>query len=134
MFTEQKHLYDKSEWFEGPWQSEPDEIRWIDPLTGFFCLITRHDTMGFLRGYTGVPKGHPAYGDYEGRIYGDWAGEIEGYWCYGFDCAHADDLWNLIPIAGQYQFSKSTDTYRDVEYCYHRIRGIITEIQDDHSS
>lgn len=52
---------DKSEWGPGPWQSEPDKVQWIDPATGFDCLLHR-GPGGHWCGYVGVAEGHPLFG------------------------------------------------------------------------
>lgn len=51
----------KSEWGDGPWQTEPDKIQFADEVTGLPCLIIR-SPLGSLCGYVGVPEGHPLYG------------------------------------------------------------------------
>lgn len=58
---EYRNVIDKSQWGDGPWQSEPDKIQWQDEATGLPCLIVR-GPVGALCGYVGVPKTHPAYG------------------------------------------------------------------------
>ena len=60
---------DTAAWGDGPWATEPDKIQWPDEETGYPCLIVRNGQVGgFLCGYVGVPKGHPAYGlNYDGR-------------------------------------------------------------------
>ena len=58
---EYRDVVDKSQWGDGPWQSEPDKIQWQDAATGLPCLIVR-GPVGALCGYVGVPKTHPAYG------------------------------------------------------------------------
>ncbi len=52
----------KSQWQDGPWQKEVDELRWIDKSTGYVCLILRHQECGHLCGYVGVLPKHPAHG------------------------------------------------------------------------
>ena len=64
---------DKSSWGDGPWQSEPDKIQWLDEATGLPCLIVR-GPVGALCGYVGVPEGHPhfeqKYDDVDVRVHG----------------------------------------------------------------
>lgn len=65
------NVQDKKGWGEGPWQHEPDKVQWVDPTTGYACLIVR-GPVGALCGYVGVPKGHPAYGlSYDGSTQED---------------------------------------------------------------
>lgn len=110
---------DKSEWGDGPWQDEPDKIVWIDARTGLDCMIHRHDRLGHLCGYVGVPPGHPDHGVECADLveldvhYGvnftalcnpaateEWGlchvpldpSRPHDVWWIGFDCAHAFDL------------------------------------------
>jgi hypothetical protein len=53
---------DKAAWGDGPWQTEPDKRQWLDPVSGFACLIQRNEYLGNLCGYVGVPPTHAAYG------------------------------------------------------------------------
>ncbi|RUN75492.1 hypothetical protein EJC47_15795 [Sphingomonas sp. TF3] len=46
----------------GPWLNEADKVAWIDPRTGYECIMLRHDPDGFLSGYVGVPEDHPLFG------------------------------------------------------------------------
>lgn len=52
---------DKTGWGEGPWTNEMDLWWWTDDDTGLDCVIVRHPDHGHLRGYVGVPEGHPLY-------------------------------------------------------------------------
>lgn len=55
---------DKSQWGDGPWQSEPDKRFWTH--NGFACLILRAPNSGALCGYLGVLPDHPWHGkDYD---------------------------------------------------------------------
>lgn len=65
--------FDKATLPPGPWHLEPDELRWIDPATGYTALAWR-GPMGAWCGYVGVPKWHPAHGmSYGGfpQVYAD---------------------------------------------------------------
>src|SRR5690606_37087186 len=53
-------LIDRSGWSSGPWDSEPDKIRWTDQITGLDCLIVRQ-RPGHLCGYVGVEPEHRLY-------------------------------------------------------------------------
>jgi hypothetical protein len=46
---------------DGPWRDEPDRIAWIDPVTGYSCLILRQ-LLGNLSGFVAVPPSHPLWG------------------------------------------------------------------------
>lgn len=52
----------KSQWGNGPWQQEPDQLRWVDKATGYTCVILRAMEIGHLCGYVGVMPNHPAHG------------------------------------------------------------------------
>jgi hypothetical protein len=64
-------FFDKSDWYQGEWHSEPDKVHWIDNETGYPCLIIR-GPHGALNGYVGIPIYHPAYGmSYDGSTQND---------------------------------------------------------------
>lgn len=50
--------WDKSDWGDGAWQSEPDKVQWRDEATGAPCLALRAEVTGAWCGYVGIPKGH----------------------------------------------------------------------------
>jgi len=94
--------FDKSEWGDGPWKSEPDLVMWrAGPPSRYRCQVSRNG-FGSLNGYVAVPSGHPAFG----LDYGDervrrlathrgltFAGPATGdHWVFGFDCGHAFDI------------------------------------------
>lgn len=108
------HFVDKSEWGDGPWQSEPDRLEWRYAGTPRFPLLIVRGPSGALCGYVGVQPGHPWHGkdvsdiddisvhggatyargcDEEGHIcHVPRPGESPDVWWIGFDCAHAGDL------------------------------------------
>lgn len=53
---------DKTTWPRGAWDNEPDKIQWVDEETGLDCLIHRHERLGHLCGYVGVPFTHKLHG------------------------------------------------------------------------
>ena len=79
-----------------PWESEPDQEEWVEPLTGYKCEIVRHPQLKHLCGYVTVPDDHPFHGlSYDlasehVHVYGGLTYAKDGK--FGFDCAHADDL------------------------------------------
>jgi hypothetical protein len=106
---------DKSEWGDGPWQSEIDKRQWTDPATGLPCIIRRASLSGAWCGYVGVAPGHPLHGVayqhadisvHGGLTYSDpcqpeaehgichipGPGEPDDVWWFGFDFSHAFDL------------------------------------------
>lgn len=111
-FKEQ-HFIPKSTWPDGPWKNEPDRVSWIDPNTGYSCLIKRNKRSGILCGYVSIENNHPLYEkdpdepdvDVHGSI--TYAAHCDGdtefgichltndndkSWWFGFDCAHESDL------------------------------------------
>lgn len=64
-------MIDKSGWGDGPWQSEPDELRYTHDEAGYAVAIIR-TKGGHLCGYVCVPSDHPAHG--------------KGYYHSTFDC------------------------------------------------
>jgi hypothetical protein len=99
----------KSEWGEGPWQSEPDRFEWRHEC-GYPLLAVR-GPHGAWCGYVGLPPGHPWHGQgpwdlgveaHGGLTYASpcdgeichvaGPGEPDDVWWLGFDCSHAFDL------------------------------------------
>lgn len=106
-------VVDKTGWAEGPWMAEPDRAQWAH--AGYACLILRHPHHGYLCGYVGVDRAHPAYGKHplqeevkasahQGLNYGALCdglichvpepGMPDDVWWLGFDCGHS---WDLAP-------------------------------------
>lgn len=71
---------DKSDWGDGPWQSEPDRIEWR--AHGFPCLMLRSPHGGMWCGYVGVPPGHP----WHGARYDDLDVGVHGGLTFGQPC------------------------------------------------
>lgn len=41
-----------------PWLTEPDYLKWVDPATGYHCVIRRVPMLGSLCGYVRIPRGN----------------------------------------------------------------------------
>ncbi len=149
-YKEYRDVIDKSDWGHGPWDSEPDKIEWVDPETGYDCII-RRSPLGALCGYVGIPESHALFGlDYDDlnidlEVHGGitWTGKPDGdevpidirlatehpkqLWWIGFDCAHAFDL---APAMRRYTDMVTTwpddwtQVYRDMEY----VRSEVLEL------
>jgi len=130
-------LLPKSEWGDGPWQTEPDRVEWRH--AGLPCLIRRSPGVtGVWCGYVAVPPGHPAHGagydDVAVDVHGGltYAGDCDGdegvgichvprpgepadvYWL-GFDCGHAFDI--CPALEARYRDLATRDqVYRDLAY------------------
>lgn len=103
--TEADRYPPKSEWGDGPWQTEQDELAWRDFMSGYDCLIRRHLFHGQLNGYVRLPVKNKLYrAGYDAvhrrlpelNIHGGitFAGQLagrRGHWV-GFDTAHYMDL------------------------------------------
>ncbi len=93
----------KSDWGEGPWQTEPDELSWVDGATGFQCLIARNSS-GALCGYVGVTASHSLFREnycseetydldcHGGLTFSGGWGDFPGSWVFCFDSAHLGDF------------------------------------------
>ena len=51
----------RNEWGSGPWDNEPDKIKWQDDETGYQCFMLRNQ-FGAWCGYVSIPEEHPFYG------------------------------------------------------------------------
>lgn len=128
----------KSRWSDGPWRLEPDQMLWIDQVTGYQCLVIRSEVTGALCGYVGVTESHPLFGkgyedcedslnqfDAHGGL--TFAGTRNHdldraakntddlswcqFWWFGFDCSHSWDHLPRLTFAGD-----GPDNYRTIEY------------------
>lgn len=122
METKTYYTFNKSDWPDGLWKSEPDKIQWQDAATGLPCLAKRN-FYGAWCGYVGVDANHPLYGQHydvpkvevHGRLtYADSCqtdlpkekaichvpseGETDDIWWFGFDCVHSTDFMPADPI------------------------------------
>lgn len=120
-------------WPSGPWDSEPDQVQWVDEETGLPCLAKRHGNSGHWCGYVGVSEGHPlfekGYDDepglevHGGITFGDFCqgepghgichlpepGEPDRVWWLGFDCHHA---WDYSPADKARERDRPEDLWR----------------------
>lgn len=130
---------DKSEWGDGPWQDEDDEVSWA--FGDVPCRIVRNPHSGSLCGYVGIPPSHPWYGadcmdDLGGvSVHGGvtWSGQFadatwatrtpDATWWVGFDCAHA---WDVTP-----GFTKLYGVQRDYPagYAYRTMAYVRGEVE-----
>jgi hypothetical protein len=117
---EEQRYVDKSAWFRGQWDDEPDRIEWRYHGTPRFPLLIVRGPSGALCGYVGVPPGHPVHGEratdaeeladlrvHGGVTYGAPCqegghichvarnGEADTVHWIGFDCAHHGDYAHM---------------------------------------
>jgi hypothetical protein len=144
-----EYKIDKSQFEDGPWQTEPDRVEWRH--RGLPCLILRSHS-GALCGYVGVPSGHPCHGkgcdeiaDLEvhgGLTYSNTCnGHIchvpqpgesgDDVWWLGFDCAHAWDYWPKNAVFQRAHFARRPDEiYRDMPYVRAEVERLADQIAD----
>ncbi len=110
----------KSDWGDGPWQSEPDHLEWR--FRELPCVIHRN-VIGAWCGYVAVPKGHPWHGKDADALPAEAHGGLtyagtrspgraapKDSWWLGFDCGHWDDYVPcIIHLGGGHRHG----TYRD---------------------
>lgn len=148
MLKEEKSI-DKSQWGDGPWQSEPDRKEWRDEATGLTCLAVRQPSLGHWCGYVAVPPGHPAheadYDDVEAYVHGGltYGNKCQGLVCHvpapgepddvfwlGFDCAHCGDLSPGM-AARERQFGwMPSDRYRDLKYVEQQCASLAKQLSE----
>lgn len=111
---------------------------WVDPDTGYACVIVRNPHLGHLCGYVGVPDDHLAYGkDYDDDIFNAvmvhggltfsgfrqaTAGEPTDLWWLGFDCAHYGDFVPNMPVC-------IGTVYRDVGYVTNEVTMLAKQLK-----
>jgi hypothetical protein len=134
MADDEGNLIDRTGWPAGPWDDEPDTVRWTLAV-GLLGLIGRN-ALGAFCGYVGLPPGHPLHGFASGafgfvRVHGGvtftapYAADGRVYWLVGFDCLHCFDdapgMWvpglgrSLMPGRGQ---------YRDLQYVRAEVESL----------
>lgn len=155
MKTRQYKTVDKTDWGDGPWQSEPDKIQFVDQATGMPALIVRNG-FGALCGYVGVPKGHKAHGvpyddpllrnikvhgglSFSGECsHGDEAttichvpeeGEPDDVWWLGFDCAHLG-LGDVLPAMDADRKALGLPSLREETDCYRTVEYVKKHIAE----
>jgi hypothetical protein len=146
----ESHTLDKSDWYRGTWDDEPDRIEWRYAGTPRFPLLILRNYAGALCGYVGVAPGHPYHGKqwgdvdvsaHGGATYSDAcdeesgichvprAGESPEVWWIGFDCSHHGDY--------SYMRAKSFDrppgywpelSYCDVDYVRAEVESLAAQL------
>ncbi len=81
---------------EGPWLGEADKLSWIDPATGYECIMMRDNPDGFLSGYVGVPESHPLFGWERDAIPPDLGIEVHGGLTYSEVCQEGPSPQNSL--------------------------------------
>ena len=129
------YVNDKSNWPDGPWKDEPDELRWIDEETGYECYISRRNTLGgSLCGFVVLPEGHPLYDKdlrffnssdyyYDIDVHGGimFHGKCADNKVYvGFDCAHFMDRtpFELLHLLNQFYKKNNMPEIPDVPWLF----------------
>lgn len=158
METLEWRFTDKSEWDDGPWQSEPDKKQWLDEETGLPCLIHRGGSGG-LCGYVGISADHPDFQkdydnvDYDvhgGLTFANFCadvkrpdgsgichiveeGENDRVWWFGFDCAHSGDY---TPMMSKYRRQHPDlyrcnpwETYKDLTYVERQVKALARQLK-----
>ena len=67
-------------------RGEADKVAWLDPQTGYECIVMRDGKNGYLRGFVGLPRSHPLYGFDHDAIPSDLGIEIHGGLSYSKPC------------------------------------------------
>ena len=135
---------DRTGWPAGPWDGEPDDVRWRDEASGLPCIALRHPRRGHWCGYVGIPAGHPSHGKdwsdvdehysvhggltYSGACDSEFGvchvpepGETDDFWWFGFDCAHWRDL---APAVGD----PLDEEYRSIGYVRRQCSGLAAQL------
>tara|TARA_R110000787_G_scaffold114620_2_gene224352 strand:+ start:237 stop:653 length:417 start_codon:yes stop_codon:yes gene_type:complete len=130
---------DKTEWVDGEWNDEPDELHWKTEagLDGLIC----RNFGGSLCGYVGVPKEHIYFGteyqevSYDITCHGGltFSGDLNGFtllsdyddtlWWLGFDCAHGQDVCPKY-YKDAFDMSFEEATYKNIEYVKKEVENL----------
>jgi len=147
MIIYEKHFIDKSQYPDGEWKNEPDEICF--EYKGYNCYIMRNSIFGHLNGYVSIPKSHILYEvDYNDVSNVDVHGGLtftafylapeNREWLLGFDCNHLGDFAPLnaklykpiehILLKGL--FENDPSLYKNVEFVKKEIESMVNQIID----
>lgn len=96
---ESSHV-DKSEWYRGPWDEEPDRVEWRFHGTPRFALLIVRGPSGGLCGYVGLPPGHPFHGAREYGAYSRLDLDVHGGLTFGGACQEGGHICH-VPRAGE---------------------------------
>lgn len=135
---------DRSGWDSGPWDNEPDRKIWKDQETKLLCQA-RRSRLGYLCGYVGVDKEHPLFGKdwhhgvnlnaHGGINFSDFIGESNLWW-FGFDCGHTydcspyDSIFNFVIETFKSTKSKSTKSYKTLEYVMNECTKLAKQLSE----
>jgi hypothetical protein len=146
----------KNTWGDGPWQNEIDKREWVDPATGYTCIIRRNSHSGTLCGYVGVPPTHVLYGAkldelggmqcHGGVTYTEPCeegtsptvichvpapGEPDTLWWIGFDCAHGLDYAPaLVALVPALLRITNKQEYRDWPYVERNVLRLAAQLKE----
>ena len=144
MVTIKYREFNRTGWSNGPWDYEPDEFKFIEPITKMPALILRNQ-LGNLCGYVGVDSSHPFYQkrwdddtpphNIEGiHVHGGVTftgtrvefGEPDYIWWIGFDTSHAND----VSPTTKNSYSYPGCEYRTLEYVEDEISKMAVQIKE----
>lgn len=136
-------LYNKSEWIDGPWQTEPDLIRWMDTTTQLPCVVIREEHSGVYCGYVAVDHRHPLYRthladptynfiDVHGGVsfanfiplQDRWITPMQKRWWIGFDCFNDFDFSPLKTVDEDPRIEYRTETF-----LHEQVSGLAQQLQ-----
>jgi len=118
---------------EGPWQNEPDELRFEDEVTGLDIYIKRHSYFGNLLGYVEIPEAYflykkeyddtdfPLFKVHWGITFSNFM--EDGKYYIGFDAAHYDDY-----MPGIDNFPSITK-YKDINFMKKECLSLALQIE-----
>lgn len=134
---------DKTTWGDGPWQTEPDKVVWIDEVTRLDCMANRGPS-GSWCGYVGVDPSHRMHGKgyseclagcpaEEGSCY-DHSPEavlsVHGGLTYAKAC-WGDEATGIchVPEPGRSHFNRmASEIYRDLVYVRAEVTSLAAQI------
>jgi len=97
---QRRAVFDKSDWGDGAWQTEPDLVMWRAKAPPHYRCMVARSFFGSLNGYVAIPPGHPAHGVVHQRLKHvpshrglSFSGHATAeHWVLGFDCGHGFDI------------------------------------------
>ncbi len=128
-------FHSKKHFPPGKWQSEPDYCKWNQ--YDLVCLALRDMSMGIWRGFVGLDKDHPCYGQSvediikapsmieafvsvyggivsAGHLPPRYEVDAKKYWWVGIETAMAEDLFPLLNSDPEIDEIISGQVYKDL--------------------
>lgn len=90
--------------FTNPWETEPDLVKFRDPVTGLKCVMVRHPSFGNWCGYVQVPPGElrQVLKNRQKAQHRGWKNKLEHGYGYDHPVARNIEVHGGLTFSGRY--------------------------------